>query len=186
MINCLYWYLVVLVLVLLYCDLPHCPLTEALQCYYCYQADIQEDCFWNIQNCKKGQVCAVDTTKLIYTTGIKRDSKKTVLQYKMGCVDTIVCKDGSSYGPGPYGYAWIYRECCCSNKCTKPDGTGKGDYRNCPNAFRNSTGSSNGAISSMRQTSNLSRWVFALCIFLHLLDRSKLQFLFSLSKVWHL
>ncbi len=62
-----------------------------------------------------------------------------MLQYRMGCAATITCRDGVSYGPGPYGYSTTFRQCCCSDLCIEPDGVGKGRYDHCPNAFDNVT-----------------------------------------------
>ena len=101
-----------------------------------------------------------DATRLIYTIGTYRDHKKTVWQYKMGCAPTITCRDGVSYGPGPYGYTKIYRQCCCSDLCIEPDGVGKGRYDHCPNAFDNIT---NRASSSLEYPSRSTSYGY-LCI----------------------
>ena len=159
----LYYFLVLLVL-LFYMDINHNGLAESLQCYYCYNADLQEDCFWNTQKCRAGQICGIDTTKLTYVTGKLRDHKVTIDQYKMGCLDTIVCKDGFTHGPGPYGYKEIYRECCCTDKCTEGDETGQGFYHNCPNAFENITDITNSA-SSILTGHQTGLWVHSVFVY---------------------
>ncbi len=114
---------------------------DALRCNYCFNADLKSDCMYSAQECNYGQVCVIDSTNLTYVIGAKRAIKKTVWQYKMGCAPTITCRDGVSYGPGPYGYSKIYRKCCCSDLCMEPDGVGKGKFSDCPNAFDNVTDS---------------------------------------------
>ncbi len=139
------WTTIILVLLL---DLlkPSCVLVTGLVCNYCFNADVERDCLYTSQACVNGEVCAKDATRLTYTIGTFRDHEKTVWQYKMGCAPTITCRDGVSYGPGPYGYTKIYRQCCCSDLCIEPDGVGKGRYDHCPNAFDNIT---NGATSNL-------------------------------------
>ncbi len=122
-------------------DLWQYHFTEALRCNYCFNADLKEDCMYSSQECKQGQVCAIDSTNLTYIIGAKRDTEKTVWQYKMGCTATITCRDGVSYGPGPYGYAKTYRKCCCSDLCIEPDGVGLGNFQDCENALDNVTSS---------------------------------------------
>ena len=134
-ITWILWY----IMVLLCSDLWPYHLVEALKCNYCFNADLKRDCMYSTQECVYGQVCAIDSTELTYTIGTKREVEKTVMQYKMGCAATITCRDGVSYGPGPYGYSKIYRKCCCSDLCIYADGVGKGVYTDCPNAFDNIT-----------------------------------------------
>ncbi len=117
----------------------HYLLVEALRCNYCFNADLERDCLYSSQECVYGQVCAKDATELTYTIGPDRMQQKTVWQYRMGCAATITCKDGVTFGPGPYGYSRVYRQCCCSDLCTEPDGVGKERYDHCPNAFDNVT-----------------------------------------------
>ena len=137
-ITWILWYIVAL----LCSDLWPYHLAEALKCNYCFNADLKRDCMYSTQDCVFGQVCAIDSTELTYTIGAKRNIEKTVMQYKMGCAATITCRDGVSYGPGPYGYSKIHRKCCCSDLCIEADGTGKGIFTDCPNAFDNVTLSS--------------------------------------------
>ena len=134
-VSWILWYF----LILLCSDLWPYHLVQALKCNYCFNADEKRDCMYSTQDCVFGQVCAIDTIELTYTIGAKRDTEKTVKQYKMGCAATITCKDDVTYGPGPYGYSKIYRKCCCSDLCIRPDGVGRGMYEHCPNAFDNQT-----------------------------------------------
>ncbi len=133
-----YWSLTLLILIL--DDFNHFKyLAEGLKCNYCFNADLVQDCHYTSVECRLGEVCVLDSAELTYTIGAKRNQNKTVWQYKMGCLTTISCKDGASYGPGPYGYITVDRKCCCSDLCTEPDGVGKERYDHCPNAFDNIT-----------------------------------------------
>ncbi len=130
-------------------------IVEGLECNYCFNADLVQDCYYTSQECIFGEVCALDSTELTYTIGADRRRTKTVWQYKMGCASTITCRDGASYGPGPYGYSKIHRQCCCTDLCTEPDGVGKGRYDHCPNAFDNQTDSSSAILSWRVESSNI-------------------------------
>ena len=118
----------------------------ALQCNYCYNADKMEDCFYSKRTCESKQICFVDTSKVTYSAGTAKE--RTAYMYKMGCAYSSLCKDGISYGPGPHGYSRIVRQCCCTEKCTKGDGSGKGKYDICPWAMPNATDVSNDATTS--------------------------------------
>ncbi len=146
-----YWSIGVFVIIL--DDLNYFKyLAEGLKCNYCFNADIVQDCYYTSQVCKFGEVCALDSTELTYTIGAARSKTKTVWQYKMGCAPTITCRDGASYGPGPYGYSKIHRQCCCSDLCSEPDGVGQGHYQNCPNAFDNQTSSSAASFLTLKSS----------------------------------
>ena len=78
------------------------------------------------------QVCAIDTGDVHYT-----DKYKTTQHFEtfeMGCEVAYLCRDGVTYGPGPFGYSRKKRECCCSDKCLIADGTGSGDADHCPHS----------------------------------------------------
>ena len=76
----------------------------------------------------------------------------------MGCEVAYLCRDGITYGPGPFGYSTKKRECCCHDNCLKADGTGNENIENidkeCPHvdeAFK-----AGGSRTS-------SQWLFVMC-----------------------
>merc|ERR1712018_1012769 len=108
-----------------------------LQCNRCHNANMVVDCQRAVETCQPGQACYRDSTQTTYETSDRKSV--TVWMYKMGCTFTPICRDGISYGPGPYGYSRIIRFCCCTDRCNAPDGTGIGVYTNCSSAVVNGT-----------------------------------------------
>ena len=84
------------------------------------------------------QVCFMDTIVITYRT--VDIEERRIVNYEMGCNYGYLCFDGMRYGPGPFGYSTIVRQCCCSNNCVTPDGTGRGKNSQCIHAqFNEST-----------------------------------------------
>lgn len=121
----------------------------SLLCNQCFNADKPVDCKRTGKLCRPGQICFVDANAIKYEEGSVRE--RTLFMYKMGCAHASICKDGVSYGPGPYGYSRIVRSCCCTDKCSEPDGSGKGIYDKCHISTYNTT-IDNGSITFFKIT----------------------------------
>ena len=128
----------------------------AIICNYCYNADSIADCLLTSRKCESTQVCFVDTSKVTYDSAGK--NPRTVKMFKMGCAYSSLCKDGVSYGPGPYGYSRIVRQCCCTDRCTQGDGSGQGSYEKCPWAVPNATPVPNNGRASQKLDDSLDHW----------------------------
>ena len=113
-------------------------LFQEIECNYCFNADRRKDYYLATVRCNIGEVCFVDSGVITYA-----DKTKKVHQlpsFEMGCYYGYLCADGVRYGPGPFGYTRIERQCCCSDRCVQADGVGKGVIHNCVHAqFNEST-----------------------------------------------
>ena len=119
--------------------LVHIKLFGAIICYYCYGADIREDCHLNVRQCPAEHVCYVDSSLVTYESSFTEHLDKQFMKYKMGCEHYSVCQDRASHGEGPYGYEVTNRICCCHNRCEHADGVGQADLQNCPYLWDNHT-----------------------------------------------
>lgn len=113
--------------------------TLAVTCHYCFNADLIGDCFITKIDCPNDYyVCY--TEKNIITHEYGMNSRPTDLTlYKMGCEHHSLCRDRTTHGPSPYGYAVITMGCCCGDMCDKADGVGRGNYDHCPRLWKNYT-----------------------------------------------
>ena len=123
---------------------------SGLLCNLCYNADKVVDCMRATQQCAPDETCFRDSMVITYDGA--NDVEHTVWMYKMGCTFTAICRDGVSYGPGPYGYSRIIRFCCCTDRCNEPDSSGKGHYQNCsPGVINSSINGANTPYTSWTQ-----------------------------------
>ena len=117
--------------------------SNALTCNYCYQANLQEDCFINNIECEPNHVCSVETNLVTYYD--VNDMERSYFIYRMGCEHYSMCRDKRVNGPGPYGYAITTTHCCCSDLCLVADGVGQGEYERCHSLWSNYTMTSEGS-----------------------------------------
>ena len=102
----------------------------------------------------------MDTVVVTYRTANAEERK--IVTYEMGCNYGYLCFDGVRYGPGPFGYSTIVRQCCCNDYCIRADGTGRRKNSQCIHAQYNETTLFNSA--SKMDTILVVTITIALCI----------------------